>query len=183
MTICILARRRDRSGVHQRGNSRPVELQELVSAEEVVSPVFRPIGQVCAVGTDRSGNQQGACTRVFGQVLAASLVGQAHTQCHQLQGLFFANAAPRKSLGCCLIARRDRDRGSGAEVIAVHALDELRLFQEVFGRPQGIVQIAAVRFQLGGKCAVHGQVRSGIQHAGELGVTGHYLGSKRFVRP
>ena len=89
--------------------------------EDVVAPVFRSVRKVRAVGPDRSGNQQRTRIRVFVQVLAARLVGQAHTQCHPFQGFCLADAALRKSQRRGLIARRDGDSGSGAEVIVVYA--------------------------------------------------------------
>jgi len=152
-------------GVPQQLHPAGMELAQHLLGNAVTAPVFRAVCQIRAVGTD-TGKAKGIdtalrLTLVLPPVLP-HLVKNLHGADNQSLRLRLGAAVLFQARNRGLIAARNAAVRTGAEIVQMHLLHQLRLpFQRLRG-PQGIVQIAAKVLQRCGHGTVDHQNAAGL---------------------
>jgi hypothetical protein len=125
-----------------------VEVDQLPHGQPVPPHVLGAVGQHRAVRTYRRGHDP----------LVAGCVGglprQLHAPPHQAGRALAAQAALGEALERRLVAGRDRDVGTGCEVVRVHGADQIRILEEDARRPQRVAQVGAAPLELRRESAV-----------------------------
>ena len=123
----------------------------------VVAGVFGAVGEEGAVGADARGHQRGAAPcPVFG--IAPEAVSFLHRKLHreakQPLGLLVRESVPCEPREARLVGGRDDAVGAGLQESAMDGPDGVRLLDQHFRGPEGVVEVEPIGLQFGGEPTV-----------------------------